>query len=209
MKLLIMKKEIDFDASEVLYNAPETPENFEKYWQVKSANWFCKDGWFEGINPENCAGMIVSKEDYFGDVMVSFTAKTVLPSDHDIDVMWNGSWDEEKDQRDVAYVAGLEGWWEGKVGFERSPEYVLNAGTPLFDFEPGKEYHMIAGSIQGHVFIFVDGKLILEITDPDPIDSSKYGKVGFEAYCSHIQVKNIEVRRIAWNPRELSYPSFL
>ncbi len=54
-------------------------------------------------------------------------------------------------------------------------------GTPLFPFVPGKIYKIQAGSIDGHCFIFADGKLLLEAMDPDPIDNSRYTKIGFEA----------------------------
>jgi len=124
---------------------------------------------------------------------------------HDINVMWNGSWDEMKNERGTAYVAGLEGWWEGKVGIEKSPEYRLTAGTPLFEFDPGRIYRIQAGSIGGHCFIFVDGCLALEMTDPDPIDSTRFTKVGFEAYCSHIQVRNVRVLAAAWRPLDIEY----
>ena len=203
--LKIMKKEIDLEKSEILYSESMSKESFEKYWDIKSGEWCYEDGWFAGKTSENKPGMIVSKNNFFGNVMVDFIGKTVLPSTHDINVMWNGSWDEAKDERDIAYVAGVAGWWENKVGIERSPDYKLNVGTPLFHFEPGKEYHIQAGSIEGHIFVFIDGKLILECTDPDPIDNKKYGKVGFEAYCSSIKIKDIVIRELAWKERKLSY----
>jgi len=164
-----------------------------------------ENGWLTGKNPENCPGMIVSKRDFFGNVMVDFEARTVLPSTHDIDVMWNGSWDETKNERGIAYVAGLEGWWVGKIGLEKSPDYLLNAATPLFDFEPGKIYRIQAGSVDGHCFICVDGKLLLEMTDTQPIDNQKNGKIGFEAYCSFIQIRNIKVKSICWSELVLNY----
>ncbi|MEG2634422.1 MAG: hypothetical protein RSA97_07480, partial [Oscillospiraceae bacterium] len=111
----------------------------------------------------------------------------------DINVMWNGSWNEDFDTRGVAYVAGLGGWWGGKAGIEKSPDYRLNVGTPLFDLVPGREYHIQAGSCAGHCFIIVDGRLIIEVTDPDPIDSSVHGKVGFEAFASQIAIREIKV----------------
>lgn len=74
--------------------------------------------------------------------MMDFEARTVVPCTHDIDVMWNGSWDAAKGERGTAYVAGLEGWRQGKAGIEKSPDYKLTACTPLFDFEPGKTYHV-------------------------------------------------------------------
>jgi hypothetical protein len=63
----------------------------------------------------------------------------------------------------------LQGWWEGKVGIEKSPEYKLNIATPLFDFEPGRTYRIQGGSIDGHCFVFVDGKIVLEVTDSVPL----------------------------------------
>jgi len=153
--------------------------------------------------------MIIHRDDFSGNVMVDFEARTVLPCTHDIDFMWNGSWDEATNQRGLAYVGGLEGWWGGKVGIEKSPEYKLNALTPLFSFEPGRSYTIQGGSIDGHCFVFVDGRLAIELTDPDPIDSSRYAKIGFEAYCSHIQIRNIKIWRLAWEPVDASYiPEF-
>lgn len=196
--LKLMRKEIDLENSPILYAEPLTPETFARDWRIYSGEWQVEGEWLTGRNPGNFPGMVFLRADFPGNVLVEFEARTVLPCTHDINFMWNGSWDEGRNERGVAYVAGLEGWWQGKVGIEKSPEYKLNAGTPLFDFTPGQAYHILGGSIDGHCFIFANGRLLLEVTDPDPIDSQKYTKVGFEAYCSHIQVRNVQVRRIAW-----------
>jgi hypothetical protein len=204
-----MQKEIDTDNSKILFDEPITAENFNRICKVYSAEWSVEDGWLTGKNPGNFPGMVFLKGDYPGNVLVEFEARTVPPCTHDINFMWNGCWDESKNERGLAYVAGVQGWWEGKVGIEKSPEYKLNAGTPLFGFEPGRIYNIMGGSLDGHCFIFVDGVLALEVTDPDPIDSQKFTKVGFEAYCSHIQIRNVKVRSITWNKRELKYkPEF-
>ncbi len=205
-KIRLMKKEIDVVHSEILFSdSLINQESLAKFWDIKSGEWMAKDGWYEGKNPLNAPGMIVSKEDYFGDIMIEFEACNVLPSRHDIDVMVNGSWNDSLKRRDTAYVAGLQGWWEGKVGIERSPEYILNAGTSLLKYEPGHVYHIIMGNIKGHIFIWADGKLLIELTDPNPIDSNRFGKVGFEAYASWIRVRNIKVRRINWIPIDMKY----
>jgi hypothetical protein len=205
----IMRKEIDIEKSPVLFNDPVTPENFKTDWNTYNSQWWVEDGWLTGKNPENAPGMAILKEDFPGNVMVEFEARTVIPSSHDIDVMWNGEWVDSLNHRGMAYVAGIEGWWEGKAGLEKSPEYKLTATTPLFDFKPGHSYKVLAGSIEGHMFIFVDGKLLLELTDPDPIDNTKYVKVGFEAYCSYIQIRNIVIRQIKWNKLDMKYdPEF-
>jgi hypothetical protein len=207
--LRLMKKEIDLDRSRILFDAPISKESFSRHWRVYGGQWNVEDEWLTGRNPDNCPGMVFLQGDYPGNVLVDFEARTVLPSSHDIDVMWNGSWDEARNERGVAYVAGLQGWWEGKVGIEKSPEYKLTATTPLFGFQPGRVYRIQGGSIEGHCFIFIDGRLALEVTDPDPIDSQKFTKVGFEAYCSHIQIRKVQVRSILWRKVDMTYaPEF-
>ena len=63
----------------------------------------------------------------------------------------------------------------------------------------------MAGSVDGNCFMFIDGKEIIELTDPDPIDHSIYTKVAFTAWSSHIQIKNIVIRQIKWNSLEMKY----
>ena len=204
-ELLLMHKRIDLDASPVLYDRPCSPQSFAEDWQAYNAHWEAYGGAFWGSNPQPSPGVIVCRRSFPGNVLVDCIARTVLPSRHDIDVMWNMSWDEAAHQRGAAYVAGIQGWWEGKVGIEKSPEYRLNAAAPCPWFEPGREYHVQAGSIDGHCFLFVDGILRLELTDPDPVDSSRHTHIGFEAYQSMIAVRGIIVRQIAWTPRQMGY----
>jgi len=198
--LQLIGKEIDLDRSKLLFDGPLSQEALLDNWQIYGGEWLVEDGWLTGCNHVNAPGMIFLPGDYPGNVLVDFEARTVLPCAHDIDFMWNGSWDRAANQRGTAYVGGLQGWWGGKVGIEKSPDYKLTAATPLLDFEPGRTYHVQGGSIDGHCFIFVDGRLAIEVTDPKPIDSRRFTKVGFEAYSSHIQVRNIQVRSIAWRP---------
>ncbi len=185
--------------SKILYEQKEfTQEIVDRDFEVKSGEWYVEDGWVVGKNPECCPGMIVSKADFFGNNMLELTCKMVSPSTHDVNIMINGSWDLEKDCRDVAYVTGIEAFWHGNVGFEKSPEYKLTAATSLFHFDPDKEYRMQFGNIDGKIFVIVDGRLALEITDPDPIDVSKYGKIGFEAFSSWWKFKDVRVKALEY-----------
>lgn len=205
----LMKKRILLDSSPVLYNSPVDAEEFATNWTVHNSEWSVEGGWLVGENRGNWPGMTILKQDFPGNVLVEFEARTILPSSHDINVMWNGEWLDKTDQRGTAYVAGLQGWWTGKVGIEKSNDYKFMVGTPLFGFVPGRTYKIQAGSIDGHCFILADGKLLLEAMDPEPIDNQKYTKVGFEAYCSRIAIRNIVIRQIAWEPVELKYqPEF-
>ena len=123
----IMRKQIHLDRSELLSSMPLSSESLRTDWRIYGGTWTVEEGWLTGKNPDNCPGMIIHRDDFPGNVMVDFEARTVLPCTHDIDFMWNGSWDQATGQRGLAYVGGLEGWWGGKVGIEKSPEYKLNA----------------------------------------------------------------------------------
>jgi len=205
-ELLIMKKRIDLEASPVLFDRPFSQRSLVDDWEILSGQWRHQDGAILGANPLPRPGCILLRPSMPGNVLVDFRAATVAPSTHDIDVMWNASWDRSTNTRGLAYVAGIQGWWDGKVGIEKSPQYKLIATAPCPWFEPGREYHVQAGSIDGHCFLFVDGHLRLELLDPDPIDSVQSSGVGFEAYQSMIRVSDLVVRQIVWQPREQSYP---
>lgn len=193
----LMRKRIDADSMEILYDTPFTPESFARDFEVRDGSWHVEDGWLIGESRKNFASMAIMKESFYGPVCLDFYAKVLEPCTHDINCMWSGSWDEETNTRALAYVAGIGGWWDGKVGFEKSPEYKLNCGTKLLDFDPRHTYHMQCGSIGGHVFVIVDGKLAIEATDPEPIDQQRFGRVGFEAYCTRVAYTDFKIRRAA------------
>ena len=205
----LIGKRIIPEKMEVLYAEQFTEKSLASDFDVRGGEWSVQHGWLTGKNPYNTPGMIISRAEYKEDVMLEFRARTVLPSTHDIDVMWNGSWDFDTNKRSTAYVVGLEGWWDGKVGIEKSPDYLLNATTKLLLFEPGRIYTVLCGSVEGHIFCVIDGELALELTDPSPIDVTKHGLVGFEAYASHIQFTDFKVKRAVFTPIKKEYsPEF-
>ena len=195
----LIRKQIFPETMEILYDNELTPETLSSDFEIKGGKWYInEEGWLVGENRENAPGMVISKEDYFGDILLEFDAATVLPATRDIDLMIHGSWNEETNERDVAYVAGIQGWWQGMVGFEKSPTYDFLVQTKLFDFKPGQVYHICVGNIGNDLFIAIDGVVALEVHDPNPIDIMKYGKIGFEAYCTKIKFKNVKVKRVTY-----------
>jgi len=204
--LTLVGYDVDLKNSEILMEIDEfDDEILHNNFDIKTGEWSTEDGWVIGKNPEMCPGMIVSKGDFCGNVMLTLTAKTVAPSTHDINIMINGEWDDKINVRQNAYVAGLEAFWHGNIGFEKSPEYKLTAATHLFDFDPDKEYVMTLGNIGGKIFVLVDGNLCLEITDPDPLDENRYGKIGMEAYSSCWKFKNVKVQKIKYEEKKEYY----
>jgi hypothetical protein len=195
----LMKKKLFPEEMETLFECLEfTDENIPEIFDIKDGRWYAEDGWLVGENRKCSDAMALTWAEYFGDVFIEFDASTVLPATRDINVTWHGSWNEEKNTRHMGYVFGIEGFWEGHVGFEKSPEYNFLVQTNLLDFHPGETYHVAVGNIGGTVFLAVNDVLALEIHDPDPIDINKYGRVGLEAFCTRVRFKNLKIKRLTY-----------
>lgn len=203
--LRILNKEIDLNESKILYNAPLTTENMEKYWQVYNGNWHIEDGWLTAENPGDYPEFIMSRENYPGNIILDFEARVVAPYDNDINFLLHSSMYEDKKDLADSYIMSIGGWWEGKAGIERSPDYNLYAASSLFKLEPGTTYRIQGGIVEDQLFIFIDGKLAIETKDANPIDSSVHSRVGFDAYASHLQIRNLVIRQACWKPIQLSY----
>lgn len=206
----IMGKRVLPDKSRLLYDKPFSIESLEEDWDIASGEWWIDDGWLTGRIRENAGGLIYSRNNYAGDIMLDFSGRMVSPCKNDLNFTWCAQgWDFKNNDAGIGYIAGIKGWWTGKTGIERYPECNLRATTSMLDFEPDKTYHIQAGIVQGISFISVNGKLVIELKDPNPIDSKKYGKVGFGAYCSYIQVRDLKIYQLAAENIDMQYiPQF-
>ena len=189
--LRIMDKTIYLEKSELLYEGKFTQEQLEKDFEITGGEWHVEDGWLTGYLEEDAGGLIYSWKHYPGDILMEFEGRTVPPYDNDLNFTFcaNG-WDAEKNDAKESYIAGLSGWWTGKTGVERAPEYKLQAMSGLHDLVPGKTYRIHAGRVGNWVFIFIDGKLAVEMQDTDPI---AFGRVGFGVYACKAQFRNFKL----------------
>ena len=181
-------------------------EDWQKYWKVMAGDWRMENGWLIGTENGNKGGILFSRESFDKNVMLSFTAATVLPATRDVNAVYCAHWDEKTDYLADSYVCGLNGWYDGKSGIERNLTSNLYSTTSLYQYIPGTEVRMTAGAIDGHNFMVVDGKLVTELIDPSPI---KGGHVGFSPYCTILKIKDIEIREIYWEKQKQHYdPEF-
>lgn len=194
--ILLLGKKILSDKSPVIFKySPD--EDWKKFWTPKSGTWKYEDGYLIGEEKGNFGGILFSNERFEKDVMFSFTIGTVLPATRDVNAVFCANWDEKTDYLGDSYVCGLNGWYEHKSGIERNMGYGSNlySTTSIYQYKPGTEVRMTAGSIGGHTFMVVDDILVSELIDPQPISG---GHVGFSAYCTKLKIKDIEIREINW-----------
>ena len=204
-EISLLGKKIYMDKSPLLLKySPD--DDWQKYWQVMAGDWRMENGWLIGTENGNKGGILFSRESFDKNVMLSFTAATVLPATRDVNAVYCAHWDEKTDYLADSYVCGLNGWYDGKSGIERNLTSNLYSTTSLYQYIPGTEVRMTAGAIDGHNFMVVDGKLVTELIDPSPI---KGGHVGFSPYCTILKIKDIEIREIYWEKQKQHYdPEF-
>ncbi|MCC7300024.1 MAG: hypothetical protein IT583_02975 [Verrucomicrobia bacterium] len=175
---------------------------------VGNASWEVDDGALVGrcANGSLEHGQLFSAQTFAGDILLEFYAQTVLPSDHDIIWWWQTELTEDNTSWKRAYLGALGGWWSNRAGIERlDGEKEVMATTPLFKLEPGRKYKIHSGCIDGSSFIFVDGALIIEFKDPDPVDPGKALRIGFGVYRSTIRIEELTVYKPSWEAAPKSY----
>ncbi len=195
-ELVITHKRIDLNASPILYDRPISLFSFVEDWEVHNASWRYNDDALVGKNDTPEPGVILSKKSFPGNVLVDFYGQTVLPSTHNISVMWNTSWDGAAQRPTASYIAAVGGLDCKNAVIQRAPDYKLIATAPAPWFEDGRLYHIQAGSIDGHCFLFVNGELRLEVYDADPINSSDHSRVGFKVHQNTVKISRVVVRQI-------------
>lgn len=208
--MLITGKELLPQQSDIVLQLKlDKPEDLSHF-EVAGGAWRVEDGALLGQHPGNGGGLIYSRIAVNGDVMMDFYGEMVPPCNNDLNFSfktegWVG------DNAGRGYIAGVNGWWEKKTGIEKYPPTpdgvgTLAALTPAFRAESGVRYHIQAGCADGLCFLFVDGRLIVELFDPSPGDFDGLGRVGLGTYASKIRFSDLTVYNIRWRAREMAYP---
>jgi len=167
--------------------------------------WKVASGSITGGGPdEPCHGQIFYKTPVKGDVVMSFRARIVPPSYHDLVWFWNTRFDGVEPWSG-GYLGCLGGWYADMAGIEKLPYFKPSAIAPSFRTEPGRWYHIVSGSLGSEHFIAVDGRLVTYFADEDVPDPSRPGYFGFGVFESHAEYSGLKVYRPRPRPRRLVY----
>ncbi len=200
-EILLLGKKIIVDNCEVVFEY-RGEQNWQDYFDVKSGNWRYEDGALIGKELENKGGILYTKKEFPYDIMMTFKVSTVLPATRDLNAVWCSHWDNNTDYLGNSYVCGLNGWYDGLSGIERSGEYGFYTSTSLYRYIPGTTVEMTCGSINGHCFMLVNDELITELFDNHPLVG---GYAGFSPYCTELKIKDVVIRKINYLSRHQIY----
>lgn len=206
----LMKTAVYPEKSDILFEDNFESGDISRNWEISGGEWSIKDGRLEGRYRENGGGLIYSWRGFEGDIMLDFYGEIIPPCENDLNFSFRArGWDYEKNDADIGYIGGLNGWWTAKSGIERYPDCSLQAMTSAFRAESGREYHIQAGIIGTRCFIAVDGALVIDMNDPFPINAPNCGRVGLGTYCSRVKFRSFKVLRPYTEVHDLYYvPEF-
>ncbi len=196
------------EESEVLFH-DDFSGKLSDNWEVAGGGWTAKDGVLLGCIRENRNGFLYSHMQHPGDIMLDFYGTLVSPCKNELRFAFRAAgWDKLTGDADESYIGALGGWWNNKTGIEKCPNRHLQAFTSSFAPQSGKEYHIQAGIIDDRCFLAVDGVVIVEMRDPDPICHPGKNRVGLGVYCSKAEFRDFKVLRPKYERLKLSYPLF-
>ena len=193
MALRIKQKDIFPEKSELLYELIPKMSVLKNDFEIAGGEWSVENDKIVSFTDRDNGGLIYSKKHYCGDILLDFYGRTVPPYNNDLNFTFcSNGWDYENDCPKEGYIGGLQGWWLGKTGIEKTPYSCgLEAFTSMHCFESGKEYHIQAGKVGKTLFIFIDGVMAVELADPCVIEN--FGRVGLGSYASKIEFRNFKV----------------
>lgn len=198
-------KTIDLGRSELLFSF----DSFDPAdWTIvkHAPRWTVGPRSISGGGPdEPTHGQIFFRTPVKGDVVMSFDAKILPPSYHDLVWLWNVRFGGGEPPWRGGYLGCLAGWYSGMAGIEKLPYYRPSAIGASHATEPGRLYRIVSGSTGGDHFIAVDGRLVTLFSDDDIPDPEEPGYFGFGIFESHAEYSNLKVFRPHVTEHPLSY----
>lgn len=169
-------------------------------WQIRSGNWRIHDqvlcGSVEGEHP----AALWFETPVPGDHAMLFRAATVPPHRNDINCYWEGSGDGWDGTDPQCTIGGVGGWWDGLTGIERYPEGGLRASGRLLAIQPGRMYEICAGRWGDSDFVFIDGRLAVQLDDP-AATRRPASRVALATWNSHLHFASVQVCSLPAAPK--------
>ena len=130
------------------------------------------------------------------EVRIEFDARSESPEgDIKVEVFGDGTSHAEVERYEAtSYVIIFGGWNNSRNVLARMDEHgddrVL--GRPL-EVEPGRTYHFVIERVGGTLSVWVDGRLLVEMDDPQPLRGRGHDHFGFNNWQSQLWFDNLKI----------------
>lgn len=182
-----------------LASEPFAGKTLSDEWIAEEGNWQTARG--RGEDTDGVIGepgtkypdsFLWTKHSFSGDIAVEFDAECLSEPANDINFVICGKSPNYPPPEAKLYLFGVGGWGNTRSGVERAPDYKWKMLTGLLTIQPRRTYHILAGRLKGVFYLFVDGALIVQARDPDPLPAE--GQFAFHVYKSRVRFSRLEIR---------------
>lgn len=164
----------------------------EGNWQTGRARGDAADGIYGTPGTNYPDSFLWTTNVFRGDIAVEFDAECVSEPANDINFIIGGKSPNYPPPEASLYLFGIGGWGNTRSGVERAPDYKWKMLTGRFTIQPRQTYHVLAGRLGSVLYLFIDGELVIEARDPDPLPAE--GQFAFHVYNSTVRFRNLAIR---------------
>ncbi len=195
LRLALASGPIRLDRATLLYDADLRSAEVPTGWDVETGSWSGSPAGLVGSIDRESAAVIWCRRPFPGDLAVRYWVQAVPPHGNDANAFFRAAGRIYGAGDTAAWIAGIAGWHVFDDGLERNPSGPSwrVAGTPLGE---GEIHEIVAGSKGAHLFLWKDGRLLLERDDPSPLDPYSHDRVGLGTWNSTIRFLRVCVYRL-------------
>ena len=193
---LLAGSRLPVEQAETVSRARITGTGLPSPWRVESGEWRIHDGALCGSVEGERPAVLWCDTQVAGDHGVIFRATAIPPRHNDLNCFWEGSGTITGDDPDRTRctIGGVGGWWDGLTGIERFPEGGLRSTGRTVPIQSGRSYEICGGRRGDTDFLFVDGRLALQLDDPQPRRRPR-SRVALATWNSHVHFTDVRVLR--------------
>ena len=164
-------------------------------WRVETGTWTPTWEGLVGSIDRQRAAAIWCPTSFPGDVAIRVEAEAMEGHTNDANALFGAAGTIYGEGERGAWIVGIAGWHVHDDGLEKHP------GGPSWRvrgeaLRKGRVVEFVAGIRRGRVFLWKDGRLILEREDPVPLDPKTHSYVGLATWNSTIRFKRLRVYRL-------------
>jgi hypothetical protein len=161
-------------------------------WHVETGHWRLDERGLVGSIEGDSAAVIWHESGYPDDLALVFEAQAMPGHDSDANGFFRAAGSIYGESPNDAWIVGTAGWYVHDDGLERHP----NGSTwrvPGAPLKREQSVRVAAGYHQGRVFLWKDGKLLLEETTPPEKETTPHHRLGLGTWDSAVRFSRLSV----------------
>ena len=182
--------DLRLDDAELLLDLSFDSTSLPDGWRVETGTWTPTPEGLVGSIDDDSAAVIWCGASFPDELALVLQAEAMPGHDSDANAFFRGTGRIYGDGPRGAWIAGTAGWYVHDHGLERHPHgpTFRVSGEALV---PGRVVRIAAGHHRGRVFLWKDGRLLLERDDPGGGEAAPHDRLGLGTWNSCIRFRHL------------------